>query len=86
MALGKFRHKVTGKVVELDTRYASAISAFEPADSDARVDNLDPCCGAGAEEDLDWGDEDVDQELVSAGVDTLDWPADDEPTDTNEGE
>lgn len=80
MALGKYRHKVTGKVVEVDDRYAQAISAYEPVDPDARVD-VDNCCGGGPVDVEDEG-----QELGSAGVDTADWPADDEPTDTNEGE
>lgn len=80
MALGKYRHKVTGKVVEVDDRYAAAIKAFEPVSQDTRVDIYN-CCGGGL-----WNDEDEEQELESAGVDTTDWPATDEPTDENEGE
>lgn len=78
MALGKYRHKVTGKVVEVDDRYAAAIKALEPVSQDTRVD-VDNCCGGGYVED-------EGQELESAGVDTSDWPANDEPTDENEGE
>lgn len=80
MALGKYRHTVTGKVVEVDDRYASAIKALEPVDPDTRVD-VDNCCGGGYVED-----EEQELELESAGVDTTDWPATDEPTDENEGE
>ena len=78
MALGKYRHTVTGKVVEVDDRYASAIKALEPVDQDTRVD-VDNCCGGAYVED-------EGQEMEFAGVDTADWPATDEPTDTNEGE
>lgn len=53
--MGKYRHKVTGVVRELDDRYAKAVSAFEPVSDDTEV-SPEPCgpCGidtsAGAEE------------------------------------
>lgn len=47
--MGKYRHKVTGKVRELDDSYAKAVSALEPVSEDTPLTRLD-CgpCGAGA--------------------------------------
>lgn len=49
--MGKYRHKVTGRVVELPDDYARAIRAFEPVDNDAEVSDT-PCLPCGPDESI----------------------------------
>ena len=47
--MGKYRHKVTGKVGEYSDSYAAAVSALEPVSEDTPTSPVD-CgpCGGGA--------------------------------------
>lgn len=57
--MGKYRHKVTGRVREVSDSYARAVSALEPVSGDTAVspENCGPCgsqtpAGVGYEDSL----------------------------------
>lgn len=72
--MGKYRHKVTGRVREVSDSYARAVSALEPVSDDTEVspENCAPC---GFSEPAGVGDEDshIEEPATSDEGDYFSW-------------